>query len=196
MINVKIFDRKVKVRSFKEMLTSEYFQLEGSFDVLDYIALQTGNKVEDLMAVSINRRVISKIANIDINSFQCHSIKHKGTRYTGFNAFPYGVSYLAGKFAREERENLSLWIFSTALNYKITENFNIFEINKVYEDLLNRPALDVIPVLKFFNSHFDKKKVFTRTNLKIFMKTFPIIIKALAQSLSNSITRKIKRKKY
>ncbi len=195
MINVKIFDRKVKLRSFKEMLVSEYFLLKGELDPIAYIALQTSTKVEDLMAISIDRHLITRIANIDINSFTCKSIKYKGKTYVGFETYPYGVNYMADKFARDERENLPLWIFAAALNHKRIQTFNSTDVGEVYENLLKSKAIDVIPTLNLFIKHFFKKKVFTVKNLKLFMKGFLIIPKALIQWLYNFIALKTKHKK-
>ncbi len=196
MIKVKIGNRKVVLRSFKDMLVSEYFQMDREPELLKYIALQTMSDEAFIMRCEINFSVVRRINNIDVNNiYNCQSIKYKRKIYIDFESIPYGVQYLFENIQRDKKENMPLWAFAIALNYKKTGNFSINEIIEVYGDLMESKAIDVIPTMNTFIVAFFKKKLFTRRNLSTFIKIFPTIIKALARKSWNFITQKINSRK-
>lgn len=192
MITLRIFERKVKIRTFTEMLTSEYLKMEGVIDPLKYIALQLNKDVSDLLAVETNPLVFNNIANIDIDALDLRSIKYQGKIYTDFNILVYGIHYLAESIHKQERENSNLWVFSVALSFKKHGDFDMIKVGVIYNHLLASKAMDVIPIMNYFISKYYKKKAFTIKNLRLYMKAFPIILKMLIQRLSSFIMRKIK----
>ena len=192
MITLRIFERKVKIRTFTEMLTSEYFKMEGVLEPIKYIALQLNKDVSDLLAVETNPMVFHRIANIDINGLDLRSIKYQGKVYTDFNILVYGIHYLAESIHKMERENSNLWVFSVALSYKKHSDFDMVKVGVIYNNLLASKAMDVIPIMNYFISKYYKKKAFTIKNLKLFILAFPIILKMLIQRLYSFIMQKTK----
>lgn len=196
MISLKIGRRKVKVRSFKDMLVSEYFQMDSRPEVVKYIALQTGNEESFIMNCEMNPHVVGRINNIDVNNIHnCQSIKFKRKIYIDFRSIPFGVHYLSETLHLDKKDNMALWTFAIALNYKKTNNFNMSEVIQVYDKLMESKALDVIPTMNYFLIGYLKKKIFTRKNLSLFIRASPIIAKALALKLWSFITQKIKYKR-
>lgn len=196
MLTLKIFNRKVKIRTFKEMLTSEYFEMEGVIEPIKYIALQLNKDVSDLLSVKTNPTVIHRINNIDINSLDIRSLKYQGKVYTDFNILVYGIHYLAESIHKQERENSNLWVFSVALSYKKHGDFDMIKVGVIYNNLLASKAIDVIPIMNYFISKYYKKKAFTIKNLKLFIQAFPTILKTLIQHSFSFIMRKIKYRNY
>lgn len=196
MVTLRIFNRKVKIRTFTEMLTSEYLQMEGVINPLKYIALQLNKDVSDLLAVQTDPRVINHIDNIDINSLDLRSLKYQGELYTDFNILVYGIHYLAESIHKQERENSNLWVFSVALSYKKHGDFDMIKVGVIYNNLLASKAMDVIPIMNYFISKYYKKKVFTIKNSKLFIQAFPTILKMLIQRSYSFIMRKIKYRNY
>lgn len=196
MVTLKIFKRKVKVRTFKEMMVSEYLQLKGELDVVKYIALQVGEAPDFLMHCNMNHHITGKIGNIDINALDTRSVRYDGKTYIDFHNIPYGVHYTSEAIFRDKRENQNLWVFAIALNYKVSNNFNMSEIKVVYDGLMNQRAIDVIPTMNYFITGFYKKKVLTTKNLITFIKMFPTILKVSVLRLWSSTMRKIRYRKY
>lgn len=196
MITLKIFNRRVKVRSFKDMTLSEYLALDGNPKVVEYLALQLNKDISELLTMEVNPLVLHRINDVDINSLNLKSIEYKGTYYTGFNAMPYGVHFLADVIFRENRDNQGLWIFAIALSFKVDEVFDIGKATIVYNDLLKMPAIDVAPIMNLFVRHYLKKKVFTIKNLLLFIKASPRVALVLIRDSWSFITRKFNYKRY
>lgn len=143
MIPIKINGQKFWIKSFDELTTSGFIELQKieNPDLIKYIAWQTGISQDDAFYATISNTVINAIGSLkDITKIKCSKkfdyskiIETVGQRH---------------QIEASKKEGYDLIVFILAVSQ--ARSNNIDEVNRLYKYYLKQPYIEILPAGFFF----------------------------------------------